>query len=95
MVRVHPDILKSQRTPSSLGGRKIWEERFEDIRCFERHMARSGTAIRKFFLNVSKKEQKTSLSWLDWTSWKKLEIFGGETFTNANTGMTIRMLTKR
>jgi PPK2 family polyphosphate:nucleotide phosphotransferase len=58
VVRVHPEILKSQRTPPSLVGKKIWEERFEDILCFERHMARSGTVIRKFFLNVSKKEQK-------------------------------------
>jgi PPK2 family polyphosphate:nucleotide phosphotransferase len=58
VVRVHPDILKSQKTPPSLVGKKIWEERFEDIRSFERHMARSGTVIRKFFLNVSKKEQK-------------------------------------
>ena len=59
VVRVHPEILKSQKTPPSLVGKKIWEERFEDIRCFERHMARSGTVIRKFFLNLSKKEQKT------------------------------------
>jgi len=58
VVRVHPEILKSQKTPSSLVGKKIWDERFEDIRSFERHMARSGTVIRKFFLNVSKKEQK-------------------------------------
>jgi PPK2 family polyphosphate:nucleotide phosphotransferase len=58
VVRVHPDILKRQRTPPSLVGKKIWEDRFEDIRCFERHMARSGTVVRKFFLNVSKKEQK-------------------------------------
>jgi PPK2 family polyphosphate:nucleotide phosphotransferase len=58
VVRVHPEILKSQKTPPSLVGKKIWEERFEDIRCFERHMARSGTVIRKFFLHVSKKEQK-------------------------------------
>lgn len=58
IVRVHPEILKGQRTPSSLVGKNIWEERFEDIRCFERHMARSGTVIRKFFLHVSKKEQK-------------------------------------
>ena len=58
VVRVHPEILNSQKTPSALIGKKIWEERFEDIRCFERHMARSGTVIRKFFLNVSKKEQK-------------------------------------
>jgi PPK2 family polyphosphate:nucleotide phosphotransferase len=58
VVRVHGDILKSQRLPPSLVGKKIWDERFEDIRSFERHMARSGTVIRKFFLNLSKKEQK-------------------------------------
>ncbi len=58
VVRVHPNILKSQKTPPSLVGKKIWEERFEDIRCFEHHMTRSGTVIRKFFLHVSKKEQK-------------------------------------
>jgi PPK2 family polyphosphate:nucleotide phosphotransferase len=58
VVRVHPKILESQKTPPVLVGKKIWEERFEDIRCFERHMARSGTVIRKFFLNLSKKEQK-------------------------------------
>jgi len=58
VVRVHPDILKGQKTPPSLVGKKIWEERFEDIRCFEKHMARSGTVIRKFFLNISRKEQK-------------------------------------
>ena len=39
-------------------GKNVWDERFEDIRGFERHMARSGTVIRKFFLHVSKKEQK-------------------------------------
>lgn len=58
VVRVHPQILESQRTPSSLVTEKIWDERFEDICCFEQHMARSGTVIRKFFLHVSKKEQK-------------------------------------
>lgn len=58
VVRVHPEILKGEKTPPSLVGKKIWDERFEDIRCFERHMARSGTVIRKFFLNLSKKEQK-------------------------------------
>ena len=58
VVRVHPELLKSQKTPPVLVGKKIWDERFEDIRSFERHMARSGTVIRKFFLNVSKKEQK-------------------------------------
>jgi PPK2 family polyphosphate:nucleotide phosphotransferase len=58
VVRVHPDILKSQKTPPSLVTKKIWDGRFEDIRSFEQHMARSGTVIRKFFLNLSKKEQK-------------------------------------
>jgi len=58
IVRVHPEILKSQKTPPSLVGKNIWKERFEDIRGFERHMARSGTVIRKFFFNVSRKEQK-------------------------------------
>src|ERR1700736_5216125 len=58
VVRVHPDILKSQKTPPSLVSKKVWDERFEDICCFERHMTRSGTVIRKFFLNLSKKEQK-------------------------------------
>ncbi len=59
VVRVHPEILKSQKTPKSLVGKKIWDERFEDIRGFERHMARNGTVIRKFFLHLSKKEQKS------------------------------------
>jgi PPK2 family polyphosphate:nucleotide phosphotransferase len=58
VVRVHPEILAGEKTPPSLVGKNIWEERFEDIRCFERHMARSGTVIRKFFLHLSKKEQK-------------------------------------
>ena len=58
VVRVHPEILAGEKIPPSLVGKKIWEERFEDIGCFERHMARSGTVIRKFFLHLSKKEQK-------------------------------------
>jgi PPK2 family polyphosphate:nucleotide phosphotransferase len=58
VVRVHPEILKNQRIPEPLMGKHLWKERFEDIGCFERHMARNGTVIRKFFLNVSKKEQK-------------------------------------
>ena len=56
--RVHAGILKGEKTPASLVGKNIWDERFEDIRGFERHMTRSGTVIRKFFLNLSKKEQK-------------------------------------
>jgi PPK2 family polyphosphate:nucleotide phosphotransferase len=58
VVRVHPEFLKGQRLPARLVGEKIWEERFEDIRNFEKHMARSGTKILKFFLHVSKEEQR-------------------------------------
>ena len=58
VVRVHPELLAGEKVPPSLVGKKIWEERFEDIVCFERHMARSGTVIRKFFLHLSRKEQK-------------------------------------
>ena len=58
VVRVHPELLQNEKIPPSLVNKKIWEERFEDIVNFERHMWRSGTVIRKFFLHVSKKEQK-------------------------------------
>jgi PPK2 family polyphosphate:nucleotide phosphotransferase len=58
VVRVHPKLLESQRIPSSLVTKNIWDERFEDIRCFERHLERNGTVVRKFFLHLSKKEQK-------------------------------------
>jgi len=58
VVRVHPQILQSQKLPPQLVTRKIWKERFEDIANFERYLARNGVAVCKFFLNVSKKEQK-------------------------------------
>jgi PPK2 family polyphosphate:nucleotide phosphotransferase len=58
VVRVHRELLKNAKLPPTLVGKKIWDERFEDIRHFERHMTRNGTIIRKFFLHLSKKEQK-------------------------------------
>jgi PPK2 family polyphosphate:nucleotide phosphotransferase len=58
VVRVHPEILGAQRLPAVVGGKRLWDERLEDIVCFERHLARNGIAIVKFFLNVSKAEQK-------------------------------------
>jgi PPK2 family polyphosphate:nucleotide phosphotransferase len=58
VVRVHPEVLKNERIPSSLVGKNIWEERFEDINALERYLSRNGALIRKFFLNLSKKEQK-------------------------------------
>jgi PPK2 family polyphosphate:nucleotide phosphotransferase len=60
-VRVHPDLLEAQGLPAPLVTDRIWEQRFQEIRAFERHLARSGTVIRKFFLHVSKKEQKKRL----------------------------------
>jgi PPK2 family polyphosphate:nucleotide phosphotransferase len=58
VVRVHPEFLQHQKLPPQVIGKRIWKERFEDINAFERYMSRNGFVIRKFFLNVSKKEQK-------------------------------------
>ena len=58
VVRVHPEILGKAKIPPQLVTRNIWRERFEDITAFERHLARNGTVILKFFLNVSKQEQR-------------------------------------
>ena len=58
VVRVHPDFLERQKMPPSLVTRRVWDERFESINAFERHLARNGTVIRKFFLHVSKEEQR-------------------------------------
>jgi len=60
-VRVHPDLLEAQHLPEPLVSKTIWEQRFQAIRGFERHLCRSGTVIRKFFLHVSRKEQKKRL----------------------------------
>jgi PPK2 family polyphosphate:nucleotide phosphotransferase len=58
VVRVHPELLKAEKIPPSLITKDLWKERFEDICAFERYMGRNGIVIRKFFLNLSKKEQK-------------------------------------
>jgi PPK2 family polyphosphate:nucleotide phosphotransferase len=58
VVRVHEDVLAKERIPESLITKHIWEDRFEDINAFERYLSRSGIVIRKFFLNLSKQEQK-------------------------------------
>jgi polyphosphate kinase 2 (PPK2 family) len=58
VVRVHPALLQAQHLPPDLVTRNIWEERFEDIRHIERYLSRNGTVIRKFFLNVSRGEQR-------------------------------------
>lgn len=58
VVRVHPEYLARQRLPTKLVTGRIWKERYQDIRHFEQYLSRNGVLIRKFFLNVSKKEQK-------------------------------------
>ena len=58
VVRVHPEFLSKQKLPPQVTGKKVWKHRFEDINSFERYFARNGYVIRKFFLNVSKQEQK-------------------------------------
>jgi PPK2 family polyphosphate:nucleotide phosphotransferase len=58
VVRVHPEYLKYQQLPASLDLSNVWSERFESIRDMEKHLARNGTVILKFWLNVSKEEQR-------------------------------------
>ncbi|MFM8657177.1 MAG: polyphosphate kinase 2 family protein [Chthoniobacterales bacterium] len=58
VVRVHPQILQKQKVPRELLTKTIWDERHEDIKSFERYLGRNGVLVCKFFLNVSKEEQK-------------------------------------
>ncbi len=58
VVRVHPTILQGQKIPAKLVDKNIWKERYRDIRSFERYLTNNGILIRKFFLYVSRKEQK-------------------------------------
>jgi PPK2 family polyphosphate:nucleotide phosphotransferase len=58
VVKVHPEFLEKQHLPKKSVTDEIWEQRYEDIASFEKYLARNGVCIRKFFLNVSKKEQK-------------------------------------
>jgi PPK2 family polyphosphate:nucleotide phosphotransferase len=58
VVRVHPELLDRQKLPAGLTGKRVWKRRFKDIRAFERHLARNGTAVVKFHLRISKEEQR-------------------------------------
>jgi PPK2 family polyphosphate:nucleotide phosphotransferase len=57
-VRVHRELLDAQKLPDHLAQKKVWQHRFDDIRAFEQHLARNGTLVLKFFLNVSREEQR-------------------------------------
>ena len=61
IVKVRPEILHQQKLPIQNEGKLFWNQRYEDINMFERHMVRNGTIVLKFFLNISKKEQKKRL----------------------------------
>ncbi|MBA4222547.1 MAG: hypothetical protein C0458_17595 [Methylobacterium sp.] len=58
VVRVHEELLRKQGLPPKLIGKHVWRDRFESIRDFEKHLARNGTVVLKFFLNLSKDEQR-------------------------------------
>jgi PPK2 family polyphosphate:nucleotide phosphotransferase len=58
VTRVHPELLRQAKLPPKLITENIWRERFEDITAFERHLSRNGTVVLKFFLNISKEEQR-------------------------------------
>ena len=58
MVKVHPELMARQKLPPELVSKHIWAERYDDMRNFERYLTRNGTIVRKFFLHVSRGEQK-------------------------------------
>jgi PPK2 family polyphosphate:nucleotide phosphotransferase len=58
VVRVHPELLEAQQLPQELRGKEIWEQRYVDINNFEKYLARNGVVVLKFFLHLSKGEQK-------------------------------------
>lgn len=61
VVRVHPKLLNSQRLPPGAKGKRLWKHRFDEINDFEKHLVRSGIIVLKFFLNLSKEEQRGRL----------------------------------
>ncbi len=61
IVKVRPEVFQKQKIPPQEEGKQFWGHRYEDINMFERHLVRNGTVVLKFFLNVSKKQQKQRL----------------------------------
>jgi PPK2 family polyphosphate:nucleotide phosphotransferase len=58
VVRIHPEVLRGQKLPATLVTKHLWKERYEDINAFEKYLSRQGVVIRKFFLHVSREEQR-------------------------------------
>ena len=93
VVRVHPDLLTKEHLPPIEKDRSIWKRRFEEINCFERYLLNNGIIVLKFFLNVSKKEQRMRfLKRIEQKekNWK----FSAATFGNANSGTSTWWRTK-
>ena len=61
VVRVHPEVLEAEHLPADLAGKEIWKHRYEDVNAMERYLVRNGVVVLKFFLNLSKQEQKRRL----------------------------------
>jgi PPK2 family polyphosphate:nucleotide phosphotransferase len=61
IVKVRPEVLEKEKLPSALEGKQFWNQRYDDINMFERHLVRNGTVVLKFFLNISEKQQKKRL----------------------------------
>ena len=61
IVKVRPEVLEREKLPEALEGKQFWNQRYEDINMFERHLVRNGTVVLKFFLNISENQQKKRL----------------------------------
>jgi polyphosphate kinase 2 (PPK2 family) len=77
VVRTHPELLRQEKIPSSLITKKIWEDRFEDIRNLERYLVRNGIVVRKFFLHVFESRTAEAFSRTHGAAAKALEVFRG------------------
>jgi hypothetical protein len=94
VVCVHPQILQKQKVPRELLTKRLWDERHEDIRSFERYLGRNGVLVRKFFLHVSKEEQKSAFSNAS-TSPTKTGSSPPPTRTSVNSGTITRKPTRK
>ena len=95
VVRVHKEILEHQGLPPKLITKNIWTERYEDINGFEHHLARSGTAIIKVFLNISKTEQQKRLLEAHRRSGQAATSSTPAISASASSGTNIKRLTRR
>ena len=88
VVRVHPELLTHQHLPEDLIGKKVWEHRYKSISDFERHLARQGTVVLKFFLHLSKRSSRHDF-WRGSTSRRRTGNSAPPIWRNAHTGTTI------